>query len=504
MKKRKWTKILALLLVLAAAAAVVLPRVLVPVQSGVLAPGMNEYIVSRADVSVTITGSGQLEVGDSLEIDMPAGVEVSAVFAESGDIVSEGEILALLDVDSLEYRAAELSSELTMLDLQLSARREADQIVSPVKGRIKQIWACEDGDVIETINKHGALAVISTDGLMQIEIKTETELSMNAEVDVKWNGGTEDGVVAAKTQNGYLITLDDEDAPYLAEADVYYNVEKIASGTLMIHAPLRVIGNGGTIEKIHKEADDEITAGAKLFTLANAPAADAYRQTLADRREKAEQLQNVLALLANPHITAPESGIVQAVFVKEGEKAVSADYSAEAAAFTLGTGGAVKMTVDVDELDIPAMQTGQSAVVTLDAFAGESFSATVERISYLGQSAGSVTTYAVELRLDPDERLYPGMNGSAVIHSETAHDALIVPLAAISEDGEGEYVLVCEEDGSQTRTYIETGLSDGTNAQVLRGLSEGETIVYRATASGLLLMQQRMMENQAAMFGGME
>lgn len=39
------------------------------------------------------------------------------------------------------------------------------------------------------------------------------------------------------------------------------------------------------------------------------------------------------------------------------------------------------------------------------------------------------------------------------------------------------YVYRLDGDGQQVRTPIQTGLSDGTNAQVLSGLQEGDTIV---------------------------
>ena len=504
MKKKKWPRILLVLLVAAAAAAYFVPKYLQPQEQTALLSGMAQHTVGRGDVSVTVTGSGKLEMADTLEIALPTGIEVQDVFVETGDYCAEGEILASLDVDSLSERAAALSAELSALDMQLMARRTVSEIASPVKGRIVQIFADENDDVIETINEHGALALISTDGLMQVEIETSEKLAMNAEVDVKWNGGTEEGTVAGKTQGGYVITFADEDAPYQAEADVYYNVEKIGSGVVEIHEPLAIFGNGGTIEEIRKEVGDQISAGTKLFSLVNEPAADSYRQTLASRNDKAEQMQTVLALLSEPYVKAEEAGLVQMIGIEEGKTTGSAAAGSEMTAFVLGTGGAVSMTADIDELDIRKIAVGQEAQITLDAISGETFRAEVSRISYAGQTAGSITTYAVELTLDADERLLQGMNGSAVIRTETAEDVLIVPVKAISEDGEGEYVMLLNADGTQTKKYIETGLSNGTDAQVTGGLSQGDTIVYRASTNMLLQMQQRMMENQAAMFGGVQ
>ena len=193
-------------------------------------------------------------------------------------------------------------------------------------------------------------------------------------------------------------------------------------------------------------------------------------------------------------------GVVESVFVEED--GIVPGVSGNAQAFVIGTGGAVMMTVNVDELDIGDVQVGQSVEVTLDAFASENFDAHVMRISQIGMPSGSITTYAVEIETEADSRFRQGMNGSAVIYCDGAKDVLLVPLAAVQEDAQGEYVNVLHEDGTTSQRYIETGLSDGTMAEVVRGLSEGDKIVYRGAVNAMLLMQQKMMENQAAMFGG--
>jgi HlyD family secretion protein len=149
----------------------------------------------------------------------------------------------------------------------------------------------------------------------------------------------------------------------------------------------------------------------------------------------------------------------------------------------LYTGGALKMMVSVDELDIESVALGQSATVTLDAFPDEKFAGSVTRISNVGETAKSVATFSVELTLDADARLKLGMNGNATILVDQATDALILPIAAISEDADGAYVYVGDE---LVKTYITTGLSDGTNAVVTGGLSEGDVVKY---ASGMTMYE---------------
>lgn len=492
MKKKRRVWPIVLIVVLLLAAGVFVPRFIEASKKQESSLPVGGYTVGRGDVEVTITGNGMLESADTMDVNLPDGVEIDTIYVKEGDVVQEGDVLATLDTDALEHRVAELSTELSSLDRELGSRKLNGTIKTPVKGRIKYQPAGEDDDVVETVNHYGALAILSTDGMMQVALETDKVLALNTEVTVKWNDGSAEGKVASRMDGGYLITLDDDEAPYQAEAEVCYDGETIGSGKLEIHAPLAIFGNGGTIERIHYKVGTKVEANATLFTLDNEPATDRYRQALADRNEKAEQLQKMLVYQKNPNVVSPESGTVNVISAVEGKKIQSEDQSGEAAAFTLGIGGATKMTVSVDELDIPKVAPGQKAELTLDAFAGEKFTAEVERISHVGTASGSITTYATDLKLPDDERLMAGMNGSAVILSDSAQNVLVVPLGAIHEDANGSYVYVLDSANEQEKTYITTGLSNSQYAEVKGGLNEGDRIAYTPASSGLHMMGGHM------------
>lgn len=480
-KKRTGLWVLFIVAALLIAAFFLVPRIL----AGRLADTQNmvsSYTVGRGDVEVTITSSGSLEAEDTQDVDLPVGIEVDTVFSKAGDVVRAGDVLATLNTTSLQNRAAELSADLASLDRQLGSRKTSSTIKTSVKGRVKYLPVAVDEDVIEAVNRYGALAILSTDGLMQVEVQTDAALALNGEVTVQWDGGSETGTVVSKLENGYMITFDDTDAPYLGTAEVYSDKTLIGTGTMQLHAPLAIFGNGGTIEKIHVKMDARVYSGGTLFTLDNEPATDSYRQTLADRVDKAEQLQTILMYQNSPNVIAPVDGVISEVSITEGKETTAEGEATEMNAFTLGTGGAVKMTVDVDELDINSIAVGQTAAVTLDAFSTETFTATVTRISHIGEESGSITVYKVDLLLDYDDRLMDGMNGSAVIMTDSVQNVIVIPLGAVHEDVGGSYVYVLDASDMQGKTYISTGLSDGNNAEVTQGLNEGDRIVYSAAS----------------------
>lgn len=149
------------------------------------------------------------------------------------------------------------------------------------------------------------------------------------------------------------------------------------------------------------------------------------------------------------------------------------------------------MPIAVDEIDIGVVSAGQNASVTLDAFAGEVFSAEVTHISHIGTPSGSITTYAVELTLQADERLLEGMNGSATVVAQQKENVLLIPVEAIFEDTTGVYVYVQVADGTERRDIV-TGLSDGTYAEIVSGLKEGDVVQYQGSYISLIEQYRQM------------
>jgi len=496
-KKRAWIWIVAAVLVVVILAALALSAVAASSNLTLYA----NYTVNRGSVETTITGSGKLASADSLDVELPEGVTVESVLVEAGDTVAAGDVLATLDLGSLSDCAASLASELGTLDRQIKSRSTTGSVYSPVRGRIKYLPAAEGDDVVGTIAQYGALALISSDELMQVAIETDAALSLYSSVTVTWADGSAEGTIAQKTASGYIVTLTDDGTPYRQAAQVYDADTLLGEGVLDIHAPVAVYAAGGTISSVRCSENDAVTASTKLFTLDNEPATASYQQSLADRTEKAALYQSVLSYIADPRLIAPEDGVVSEVSISGGEKTAAAagDDSGTATALTLLTGGAVKMTVDVDELDINSVSLGQSVSVTLDAFASETFDAAVTHIAKVGSSSGSITTYPVEITLDYDSRLYEGMSGSAVILADSVTDVLLIPIDAIYEDSTGVYVYVLSgDDQTAVRVDIETGLSDGTYAEVTSGLQEGDILQYEDDTLTEALASMSFSERRAA------
>lgn len=462
-------------------------------------PVYTAYTVENGTVERTITGSGRLSEADSQTLRLPGGVHVATVPVKAGDTVQAGDVLATFDLDSLKDLAASMSTELASLDRQIKTRSKVTNLESPVRGRIKYLPATDGADVLSVISDYGALALISSDEKMQVAIDTTAQLELYSDVSVRWEGGKATGKVYEQTLTGYLITLTDNGTPYMAAAQVYDGDTLLGEGTLEIHAPVAVLADGGEITDVKVKENTFVYAGSNLFSLENAPSSASYNTAYSDRTEKAALYAMLLGYIKDPRVIAPSEGIVSEIMIEEDTDIPASTASDGLSdAMMVHIGGAVKMTIDADELDIDSIALGQRATVTLDAYPGETFAATVTHISRIGEESGTITTYPVEVTLDYDARLLEGMNGSAVILTAQKDNVPLLPVDLINEDSVGEYVYVQSANSSDyTRRDITTGLSDGTNAELTSGLVAGDVVWYldKATATkipGMNFAQNRM------------
>lgn len=140
------------------------------------------------------------------------------------------------------------------------------------------------------------------------------------------------------------------------------------------------------------------------------------------------------------------------------------------------------ITVSMDELDILALSLGQEADLYLDALPSMGLTATVTEIDSEGENEGGNTKYSVTLALDRGEQLYPGMNGTVCFPRSEKQGVLTVPLAALTEEGPRTLIYTAydeETDELLSPVEVRTGLSDGTDVEILSGLSLGDTYYYR-------------------------
>ena len=77
---------------------------------------------------------------------------------------------------------------------------------------------------------------------------------------------------------------------------------------------------------------------------------------------------------------------------------------------------------------------------------------------------------------DVQVNLPVGLNAAVDIVAGRAENAVLVPVEALRDLGDGQYAVFVMENGEPTLRVVEVGLMDVTYAEILSGLQAGEIV----------------------------
>lgn len=204
---------------------------------------------------------------------------------------------------------------------------------------------------------------------------------------------------------------------------------------------------------------------------------------LADAREDIEDY----------YIKAPFDGIVTGLSVEAGDSIARDEILASVITKEMYA------EVSLNEVDAVKVKTGGKAVLTFDALDKVSLGGTVRKIDTIGTVEQGVVYFKAEISIDgQNELLKPGMNVSAKIIADSKQSALTVPIAAIKNDGNADYVQVVSGQGTEnvSRKTVETGITDGIVIEIVSGLNEKDRVITK-TASSTSSSQESQNENKS-------
>lgn len=125
---------------------------------------VQKAVAEKGTISNTIVGTGNLELKASESVQIPSGITVKEVKVESGDAVSEGDVLATVDKTSVLEVLSTVQESIEDIDDQINDCKNGDDtetVTASVSGTIQKIYAKKGDSVTERIAKNGALLVIS-------------------------------------------------------------------------------------------------------------------------------------------------------------------------------------------------------------------------------------------------------------------------------------------------------------------------------------------------------
>ena len=427
----------------------------------------------RGSISTVVSGSGTLVNVDTETVSVPSGVEVTETLVSYGDAVQTGDLLATVDMASVRTAMASLQSEIEALDEEISdAKGEtvSSAVAAGVKGRVKRLYA-QQGDSVEAVMvEHGALAELSLDGYMAVDIACDLPAGETVTVTLP-DGSTQSGAVERNVGGTATVLVTDNGPGADEEATVTdAQGETIGTGTLYIHSPLKVTGYAGTVSWVSAALNQTVYASTTLFTLTDTATSASYDALLRSRNEKEQTLLELLRLQKDGGLTAPISGSVFSV----------ADLEEDAAAtdiVVLSPDVSMSVTISVDESDILALALDQTASVTVSSVSDVPFTGVVTEIDKTDASG----SYTAVVTLDKIAGMLPGMSASVDVRIQGVDDAILIPADALHQTSAGYFVYTSYDEETQEfggETDVVPGLSNSSYVQIKSGLSEGDTVYY--------------------------
>ena len=194
--------------------------------------------------------------------------------------------------------------------------------------------------------------------------------------------------------------------------------------------------------------------------------------------EQIAALERVKSASPVTYVTAPIEGAVTDRQVGPGEYLQSGSSSP---VYVIGNLATVWLVADVREIDAPLVEVGQQVEVTVLAFPGKVFKATVTSVA----SEVDPVTHRVSVRAtidNPDGKLKPQMFANFSIITSSATEAPAVPEEAVVHDeGNAARVWVVQGSNDLALRRIHTGRINNGMVEVLDGLKPGEKVVTRGS-----------------------
>tara|TARA_R110002072_G_scaffold26558_10_gene87622 strand:+ start:2442 stop:3563 length:1122 start_codon:yes stop_codon:yes gene_type:complete len=181
----------------------------------------------------------------------------------------------------------------------------------------------------------------------------------------------------------------------------------------------------------------------------------------------------------NRLIRSTISGMILDVPVKEGNSVIEAN--------TMNDGTTVVAVADmsdlvfegkVDESEVGKLREGMDLILKIGAIENETFNAKLEYISPKGIEEDGAIQFEIKaaVKLNENQFIRAGYSANADIVLERVDSVLAITEALLQFEEKKAFVEVEVAPQTFEKRYIETGLSDGINIQILSGVEKDEKL----------------------------
>lgn len=191
-------------------------------------------------------------------------------------------------------------------------------------------------------------------------------------------------------------------------------------------------------------------------------------------------------------VVSPVDGYILTRSVDIGDPVISlSSAQASTALFSIANMSDLMFQGSVDESDAAKVRLNSPAIITVGAMSDVKITGILSRIALQADSTSTDSTSpfsvgfkaeVTDLNIPNHIALRSGYSATANIKIQEAKNTLLLPERVIQFDQDKPYVLLPTKDmKNPKRQPIEIGLTDGINAQIIKGLSVGEAVLDKST-----------------------
>ncbi len=447
--------------------------------------------VTKGDLNITITGSGQVETLSEVDI-KPNTVgqtqtlgQIVSVKVKNGDMVKAGQVIAVLDgenaLQTFNQAKASVDSAQASYDKLLNGPTESElfSLKNSIKNASTTLVNLKLNTLIKLKNAYTSAAnsiYMNTDPLLTNPMTTSPVLTPISGViftDSQYVNNINferltigEKLAGLKTE---LYSLDGNNYDVLATINetlvVLNEMRTYFDDMAMLFSSYSVAGDTTSQNTVNSYKSTAASARSSMDSLISdlTTTIQSYNSAITSLEQSEEQyalkiappsasditvskasLDNAKANYANALqnyqsriITAPFDGQIGGLSVQVGQTVSSND--------SLGkiiTSEKV-VNLSLNEVDAAKVKTGDKVSLTFDAIPNLTVTGHVQYIDPLGVVSQGVVSYTVNISIDQnDSQIKTGMTASASITTESKENVLMVPSTAIKTSGTKKYVLV--------------------------------------------------------------
>lgn len=491
-------------------------------------------VASRRDLVSVVSATGKITSLESRDVTSKAqGAKINTVNVSVGDMVSEGDILVLLDSsdyeeslqsakDSLEN--AEKSSNLSINSAQRrlnEASTSANLAVAKMDEQVEKATKdAEDYKQLKEQAEKNYAAWTAQAAIEEAEYKAALEAISTAQANLEEaeklladvSGGdptdeeaakaaVEAAKVALETANRADLVALSRDVDN-AKANANKWLADVSSHTASLKQA------EATLESVKKSRDDTIRTNESTIASSKDSVTSAKLSSQNSTASMEKQIDTYEDQIEACTVTAPISGMVTSVNAVEGTSYTGMSL------VTIEDTSSFEITTEIDEYDIGKIKPGQKVVFKTNGTGEEELEGVIKTVapratsSVAGMSSGGVTYTVVISVLSKNDMLRLDMTAKISIVLESGENVITVPIDAIQTDEEDgrEFVNVydggVDANGAKTtkKVYVEVGIKTSYYAQILGdAIKEGDEVEVRREASSVFDLSQFMIEPTSGM-----